>query len=53
MSKRSFTFFCQTSWERDHWVYIFEIIAAMNAANIPIAKYNPFDVEQLAIGLLQ
>lgn len=53
MTKRVFTFFCRTEVERDIWVYVFEIVAAMNAANIPIAKYNPFDVSNLAISLLE
>lgn len=34
-------------------MYVFEIVAAMNAANIPIANYNPFDVSNLAISLLE
>lgn len=49
LTKRSFIFSCKEKEEQELWVYIFELIAAMNSNNIPINKYNPFDVEQLAL----
>ena len=48
---RNLTLFCASELDRSIWIYTFEILIAMNNSNIPITKYNPFDVEQLAFSL--
>jgi hypothetical protein len=44
MIYRTFTFYSVNEEQRKHWIKIFSLIAAMNKNEIPVSRFNPFDV---------